>query len=208
MDYDLIHAFIGYLGSALIIASLAMKSILRLRWIGLAGAATFVAYGYLIGAWPIVWTNAVIVLIHIHFLRRARKTEEFFKLLEIRPDSRYLDHFIAYYAEDIEATWPGFEYRPGPDVHALFILRDLVPAGLLVAREVGDAALEVHLEYAIPGFRDFKIGRYLYERGGLRSRGYERATARPGGHRAIGYLSRMGFVPPDADDDAWTRELG
>lgn len=207
MDSGTLHTLIGYLGSALIVTSLAMRSILKLRWIGLAGAATFVVYGYLIGAWPVVWTNAVIVLIHLHFLRQVRRSREYFKLLEVRPDSRYLQYFLDHFAEDIESAWPGFAYRPEGGVHALFVLRDLVPAGLLVGRQLGSESLEVQLEYAIPGYRDFKIGRYLYERGGLLNRGYQRVVARPTGRRAIDYLARMGFARAPGDESAWTREL-
>ena len=65
MEATTLYTLIGYLGSAFVVASLAMRSILKLRLIGLAGAVTFVVYGYLIGAWPIVWTNVVIVLIHL-----------------------------------------------------------------------------------------------------------------------------------------------
>ena len=207
MDSGTTVTLIGYLGSALIVTSLAMRSILKLRWIGLAGACAFVAYGYLIGAWPIVWTNAVIVLIHLHFLGQVRRSKEYFKVLEVRLDSRYLRYFLDHFADDIESTWPGFEYRPEPDVHALFILRDLVPAGLLMARDMGDETLDVQLEYAIPGYRDFKIGRYLYARGALRGLGYLRAVARPVGQRAERYLSRVGFSRPSGEDAAWSREL-
>jgi len=207
VDSEAIHVLIGYLGSVLIVTSLAMRSILKLRWIGLAGAVTFVIYGYLIGAWPIVWTNAVIVFIHMHFLRQVRQSEEFFKILEVRLDSRYLQYFLDHYADDIQAAWPGFEYRTEPDVHALFVLRDLVPAGLLVARDLEDKTLDVQLEYAIPGYRDFKIGRYLYARGALRGLGYLRALARPMGQRAARYLSRVGFSRSPGEDAVWSREL-
>lgn len=66
---------IGYLGSALVVASLTMRSIMRLRIIGLAGGLTFVAYGYLIDAWHI---GGVILddeprRYHRHARRRCRR---------------------------------------------------------------------------------------------------------------------------------------
>jgi len=206
VDSGTLHTLIGYLGSALIVTSLAMRSILKLRWIGLAGATTFLIYGYLIGAWPIVWTNAVIIFIHLHFLSQVRRSKEYFKILEVHLDSRYLQYFLDHYAEDIDSAWPGFRYRPEDGVHALFILRDLVPAGLIVGRDAGDGAIGLELDYVIPGYRDFKIGRYLFERGGLRRHGFNRVSARPPGQRAVDYLSRVGFSRL-AGDDAWKREL-
>ena len=51
---------VGYVASALVVASLAMTSVVRLRTISLAGSVTFVVYGVLIGSVPIIITNASI----------------------------------------------------------------------------------------------------------------------------------------------------
>ena len=207
MQADILYTLIGYLGSALVVTSLAMRSILKLRLIGLAGAVTFVIYGYLIGAWPIVWTNVVIVLIHLHFLREIRKTDEYFKVLPVRTVSNYLRHFLDHFATDIERAWPGFEYEPEEDTLTLFILRDLVPAGLFVANVLGEDTLELKLDYAIPGYRDFKIGRFLYAGHVLRDLGYSAIVARTRGDQAADYLSKMGFERESAGGDTWRRAL-
>ncbi len=59
----------GFVGSALIITSLAMRSMGWLRLVGLAGAVTFIMYGLSLGAWPVVATNTVTFSIHIYQLR-------------------------------------------------------------------------------------------------------------------------------------------
>jgi len=208
MEATTLYTLIGYLGSAFVVTSLAMRSILKLRLIGLAGAITFVVYGYLIGAWPIVWTNVVILLIHLHFLREIRRSDEYFKVLEVRSESNYLRYFLEHYADDIESAWPGFEYRPEEDTLTLFILRDLVPAGLFIAKVLDADTLELELDYAIPGYRDFKIGRYLYSRDVLRDRGFSTIVAETRGDRAADYLSKMGFSPEMKDGNSWSRALG
>lgn len=208
MEPGTLFTLIGYVGSALVVTSLAMRSILKLRLIGLAGALTFVVYGYLIGAWPIVWTNVVIVLIHLHFLREIRKTDEYFKVLPVRTVSNYLRYFLDHFAKDIERAWPGFGYEPEEDTLTLFILRDLVPAGLFVANVLDDDTLELKLDYAIPGYRDFKIGRYLYAGHILRDLGYSAIVAHTQGDRAADYLSKMGFERRAGSGDAWGRALG
>jgi hypothetical protein len=207
MEPGTLYTLIGYVGSALVVTSLAMRSILKLRLIGLAGALAFVVYGYLIGAWPIVWTNVVIVLIHLHFLREIRKTDEYFKVLPVRTVSNYLRYFLDHFAEDIERAWPGFQYKPEEDTRTLFILRDLVPAGLFVANVLDDDTLELKLDYAIPGYRDFKIGRYLYAGHVLRDLGYSSIVAHTQGDRAADYLSKMGFERRAGSGDAWDRTL-
>ena len=54
MSADTVYELIGYLGSALIVVSLAMSSIIRLRIVNLAGAVVFSFYGVLIGSIPVI----------------------------------------------------------------------------------------------------------------------------------------------------------
>lgn len=64
---------LGFAGSGLIILSLTMKSIVRLRLVGLAGAVMFVSYGLWLEAWPVVATNlatSTINLVRLWGLRR------------------------------------------------------------------------------------------------------------------------------------------
>ena len=97
MSADAFYQVVGYVGSALIVASLSMKSILKLRLFGLAGAVAFLAYGVLISAYPIVITNLVIISIQLLFLRRLLGARPVFTVLEVRQGSRYLEHFINHY---------------------------------------------------------------------------------------------------------------
>lgn len=60
---------LGFAGSSLIVLSLTMKSIIRLRIVGIAGALVFVIYGLWIGALPVVATNTVTLSIHLVRLR-------------------------------------------------------------------------------------------------------------------------------------------
>ena len=133
MSDPALHLFVGYLGSALVVTSLAMRSIVRLRIVGLAGALTFTVYGVLITAWPVVLTNAVILLIHSHFLREILIAKEYFRVLEVRQESQYLKYFLESHRDEIQSIWSGFSFQPSPRLLTLFVLRDLVPAGLFIA---------------------------------------------------------------------------
>lgn len=202
MDSSTLYEIIGYTASALIIASLTMRSILKLRLIGLLGSIGFTVYGYLIGSWPIVMTNLIIVIIHLHFLRELLTEDEYFKVLEVEGDSRYVDTFLGYYGDEISTVFPEFAGHP----HALTLmsLRNLVPAGLFAADIVDDTTLELQVDYAIPGYRDFKIGRHLYRDGYLRRLGYRTVIARAQCEQTARYLRRMGFMAdPDVGDGDW-----
>jgi hypothetical protein len=190
---------IGYLGSSLVILSLLQKSILRLRTIGLVASSTFLIYSLAIEAYPIAVVNVVAASIHLYYLRRlVRRKSEVFRILRLRPDGRYLRYFLDFYKDDIATRYqPDFVYEPAPDVMAVFMLRDMVPAGLLVARLHGDSSFEILLDYVIPQYRDFKLANWLYsEESGIVGETNSRvAWARVSTPEQKEYFTRIGFKP-------------
>ena len=191
---------LGYVASAVVILSLTMTSIVRLRIVGLVGSLLFAAYGVLVGALPVVATNAVIFGLHVFFLWRAFNVEEFFTLLEVRPESRYLGQFLEYYRSDISRFQPHFAFTPTEDHVTLFVLRDMVPAGLFIGLPTGGGSLDVQLDYVIPRFRDLKVADFLFRsnRRVFAAHGIARLSARADTDAHRKYLERIGFAPnPD-----------
>ena len=190
---------VGYIGSGLVILSLLQKSILRLRSIGLVASLTFLVYSLSIEAYPIAVVNIVAASIHMYYLRKlVRRKSEVFHILKLRPDGRYLRYFLDFYKDDIGRRYqPDFVYEPAPDTIAVFMLRDMVPAGLLVARLHGDSSFEVLLDYVIPQYRDFKLAEWLYsEQSGLAEETNSRvAWTRVTTPDQEEYFTRIGFKP-------------
>lgn len=187
------HEIVGYVASVIIVTSLTMRSVLRLRLIGLAGSVTFFAYGILIGSIPIAITNVVIIAIHAYFLRKLLGRNELFSVLRVKPGSLYLERFLEFHAAQIQEFQPGFEYSAGAETLPVFILRDMVPAGLLIAEPREDGSLEIRLDYATPQYRDFKLGRFVYSDD---SRIFGQPTCAwsdPWSERHTSYLEKMGF---------------
>ncbi len=196
---EILVEVIGYAGSALVILSLMQKSILRLRTIGFVASSTFLIYSIAIAAYPIAVVNVVAAAIHLYYLRKlVRRKNEVFTILRMRPESRYLAHFLDFYKDDISNRYqPDFVYSPGPKTLAVFLLRDMVPAGLLVAKSHGDSSFEILLDYVIPQYRDFKLARWLYsDESGI----FEEAKCRCAWTRVTtpdqeDYFSKIGFAP-------------
>lgn len=155
---------LGYLASALVAVSLMMTSVVRLRLVNLAGALLFSVYGVLIDAVPVAVLNAIIVVVNVVFLVRIVRREERFSLLRVDPDSAYLGRFVEHYRRDIRRYMPEFVHDPEAERLCVFVLRDVVPAGLFVGHRGPDERLHVVLDYAIPAYRDLRIGRFLYRR--------------------------------------------
>lgn len=204
MDSNLVIEAVGYLASGLIVLSITQRSILRLRLLGLAGSLTFLVYSIAIGAYPIAVVNAIAGAIHLWYLRKlvARK-DEVFRVLHVLPESRYLLDFLDFYRDDIQGRFqPEFEYTPDEDQLTAFILRDMVPAGLLIGRTGSDGTFEVELDFVIPQYRDFKVAGYVYspDSGLFDDECPPVVWTEASNADHASYLRRVGFAPcPDRD---------
>ncbi len=196
MQPEQIYALIGYIASLLIAISLMMSSILKLRIINLVGSVFFTIYGLFIQAYPVAAVNFFIVLIDLYYLYQMNAAKEFFRLLEIRAGSEYLESFIKFYAKDIQKFQPDFKFTPAPGQLIFFVLRNMVPAGLIIGEVHGDQ-MYVRLDYAIPGYRDLKIARFLYQKHAevFTQHGIQTVYAEPGAPSHASYLKQIGFEP-------------
>jgi hypothetical protein len=154
----------GYLASGIIVLSMTMSSIVYFRWLNLLGAICFSIYGFLLGAIPVGLLNGLIVCIDIYYLWIIYTKKEVFEILEIRLGSEYLIRFLDYHKNEIHKINPGFEYHPSRSSVSYFILRNMQVAGLFLAHKEGNDTLVIGLDYVIPEYRDFKNGRYIYNR--------------------------------------------
>ncbi len=198
---------LGYAASALIVAGLLMSSLLRLRLLGLAGAILFAMYGLLIGAVPVVVTNVTIVAVHVYHLQRIlrdRAREEYFEVVPWRITGAYVPRFLRFWAEDIARFQPDFEGLR--DEHlALIVLRDVVPVGLVLYRELGDGTAHIDLDYVTPAHRDQRAASYVFDPAGpFPDLGIDRVTTTGVSEAHARYLERVGFV---RDGDGFALDL-
>ncbi len=196
MNSTIIYEIVGWIGSALVVVSLTQRSIFKLRLIGVGAAASFLVYGILIGAYPLVIVNVVVIAVHLYFLRKlTRRQEEVFSVLRVYPESRYLAYFLEFYADEIGRFQPEFSYDPARDHRTYFLLRDHIPAGLVIARPCQDDSIEIELDFVIPEYRDFKLGNFLYSaNSGLFAEvDCAKAWSLPGNRDHVRYLERVGF---------------
>ncbi|MFP4147898.1 MAG: hypothetical protein ACLFV0_00225 [Nitriliruptoraceae bacterium] len=192
---------VGYLASLLIVLSLLMASLWRLRIINLLGASVFTVYGVLIGSVPVVLTNGAIVLIDLYYLWRMvtdRSAQAYFEVVETPADSPLLARFVAFHREDIARFQPSFTGIT-PDHLAWSVLRDGVPVGLVLAHADGEVA-RIDLDYVVPAHRDQRAGTRFYATPQLFApHGVTRLSTRAEVDAHRRYLTAMGFEPVEGD---------
>lgn len=185
---------VGYAASVLIAISLMMSSIVKLRIINFFGASIFSTYGFIIGAYPVGILNGFITLVDIYYLSEIffKKENEYFRVLEVKTNSEYLNYFLEYYKEDIKKFIPSFSFIPCEGCHVMFVLRNTIPAGLVISEYSDDDSIHVRLDYAIPGYRDFKMGKYVFNEI-FKHKKVKNIYSDPGNEKHESYLRKMGF---------------
>jgi hypothetical protein len=197
---------IGYLGSILVAISLMMKSLLRLRVINLVGALFFTMYGILLGAYPVAFLNGIIVCIDLYYLVQMWRQKDFFTFLEVSPTGKYLNAFVQFYRDDILEIIPTYTHSTDDDLLCFFILRNMMPAGLFIAKIQGEEA-HIQLDYVIPNYRDFQVARFIFEENAafFHTRGIRRFVSEGGSAIHRSYLEKMEFVN---QGDLYVHEIG
>lgn len=191
---------LGYAASVIIALSMTMSSIVKFRWINLLGASTFSIYGFLIGAIPVGILNGFIVLVDLYYLKKIYLKKDTFDTLEIRKDNKYLLKFLDFHKQDIQKYFPGFEYKPEMNTISFFVLRNTNVAGIFLAHEEGEHVLKVGLDYAVPQYRDYKSGKFVYESmlKSLLERSVTKIVAKGSSPKHIKYLKKCGFKKGDS----------
>ena len=201
MDGKMVLELIGYLGSGLVIVSMLMTSVVRLRVINMIGSGIFTVYALLIHSYPTALMNLFLVGINVFYLVRMRNRERTYELLETASCDEFLTYFLTFYEEDIHKYFPGFKLEDAEGCTAFVICCEQMPAGIVLG-QVRRGEMELHLYYSTPAYRDFAVRTYLFSR--LPEFGVRRLVIRSGDqHRES--LGRMGFS--EQEDGVFVKEL-
>ncbi|HRH01338.1 MAG TPA: hypothetical protein PLI68_04305 [Bacteroidia bacterium] len=191
---------IGYLASAFLAYSLIVSNALRFRWLNIAGCLLFITYGFLIDAFPVMLANSILFFINLYQLFILLKSKETFELLPFESEGILVQRFVEFYASDIEQFFPGFKFSNEANKLSFVVLRDLVIANVFVAtiNEQGEA--KVKLNYTVKHYRDYKVGRFIFEREKefLQSRGVKKIVYEGMQNKQhLRFLKVMGFEECD-----------
>ncbi|MCK6263440.1 hypothetical protein KP803_09125 [Vibrio sp. ZSDE26] len=206
MVFDWVEWF-GYLASLVVLVSLTMTSIVKLRVINFIGCLLFAAFAYFIDSYPTMLMNLGIACINVYYLYQLAGSKDQFKLVSATIDSEYFDHFVSTNIKDIERQTTASDLRAQNT--AFYMLRNNAIAGLLVGNKQDDGIFTVSLDYVTPEYRDLKLAHYFYEINPelIKSRGINRlqASALTTEHRD--YLLQVGFEQQGEDKDRFEKVL-
>jgi len=196
-----VWSIIGWGGSALVVLSLLQTRILRLRVLNLVGCVILVGFNAVVGVWPMVGMNAVLAVInvvHLWRLLRHRHDEKEYQVLQVDESDEYLGYILDRHQKEITRFNPGF--TPGTSQYAFLVQHGDRTVGVVLAHDAGDSRAQIDLDYAVPKYRDFTPGEFVYRRSDVfTDRGFRQVLASPRMRDSTPYLKNLGF-PRDGDD--------
>ena len=153
----------GYIGSALVVLSMLMSSIVKLRVINTIGSLISGIYAIICGAFPLALMNACLIIINGFNLYKLLRTKQSYDLIAGKVDDPMATYFIKRYADDIRTYFPDMDRYDLTDKKVYMVCCDGNPAGVMLG-EVKNGIIDIMIDYSTPAYRDCSVGAYLYSR--------------------------------------------
>ena len=190
MNDKVIIEAIGYIGSALVLISMLMTSVAKLRFINMIGSLIFTAYALCIVSYPTAAMNFFLALINIYNLAKLFRNKKKYYVLKLDGNNSFIDYFWNLYEKDIKKYFPEADKNaPCDEIYLVCYGSDT--AGILLGTKKEDGSIDVKIDYTTPVYRDCSAGKYLYAY--LASQHIPSLSASTNSEIHRKYLLRMGF---------------
>lgn len=190
--------WIGYAASALILISMMMASVLRLRVINLVGSLLFVVYGIVIQAYPVSFMNGCIAVVNIWYIFHIRKKSRLeWHVVEVCWGQSFVQAFIERNKRAFSGLLSDFRFNPSRSVDCWVLIVGDEVVGLFCGFYADDQSFEVQADFVSRGFQDLDMRGFMYSPENikqLRAKGLSRLVARPQSAKHRRYLEKMHFI--------------
>lgn len=141
----------GYIGTALVIISMMMTSVLKLRIINMCGGVISLIYAVLTNTWPVAVLNACLVCINfVQTIRKLRKKDSL-TFAKVSTSDGSFKYFLSYFENDIKKFLNADDLSADDSAYLIFSANQTVG---FIAGEKNGAEYKVKSYYAIPQNRN------------------------------------------------------
>ena len=197
MDYKTFIELVGYAGSFLVIVSMLMTSVVKLRIINTVGSVIFATYAMCIHSYPTAAMQVCLITINIVSLYKLLNIKKEYTAIKLKNDDSFLNYFLKENLADIKKFFPELSENIPNDCLSYLVVCNSVPAGIFVCKVLSEKneepdIVDVILDYTTPTYRDCSVGKYLYDY--LAQEGVSEFHANSFCETHTKYLKKMGFT--------------
>lgn len=207
MNTQLILELIGYTGSLLVIVSMLMTSVVKLRVINTIGSVIFCGYALCIHSYPTAAMQVCLIVINVINLVKLNNTKKEYSAVQVKANDGFLTHFLDTNATDIKRYFPDFS-SPADTDQIYLITCAQVPAGVFIAEKADKAQsdtpapLIIKLDYTTPAYRDCSAGKFIISKLAAEGTKTLQTTTQNSAHQK--YLKKLGF---EQNNNTFTKTL-
>ncbi len=203
---------IGYIASAFLAYSLIINNALKFRWLNIMGCLSFIIYGVLIAALPVILANSILLCINIFQLIKLYSVKEKFQFIKVKEGDLLINKFLVFYWKDIRKFFPDFiNHDLEQGTFCFVVLRDISIANIFIAKVDQNGIANVTINYTVPQYRDYKVGKFIFDRGkdylisnNIKKIVYDKVD----NSNHLHFLKVMGFQQEQLGDTlCWTKSL-
>lgn len=197
MNTSTIIELVGYTGSLLVIISMLMTSITKLRVVNSIGCVIFATYALIIRSYPTAAMQFCLLTINLVGLYNLSRNKKQYTIAELKNGDSYIRFFIDSQKNDIAKFFPNVDSlaaeKLSDDEAKIYLVSvGTSTAGIMLAQKKSDDSLQIDLDYTTPAYRDCSVGKFLFQY--LKENGIKRLSARSDVAEHISYLTKTGFV--------------
>ena len=194
MNWNSIVEITGYIGSALVLLSFLMTSVIKLRVFNCLGSIVSFIYAMIIKAYPTALMNFFLIIINAYFLYKSTNFKREYALVEVKRGDPFMDYLVREYADDIQSVFPGvsLDFKTAENCYIICCHRQPVAFTITTGNK---EETELLLDYSIPEYRDYSVGEYLY--GQFKSKGIKKLVYRGPADNHTAFLKKMGYQQKD-----------
>ena len=159
-----IAPYFGYLASLFLIIALLVNGDVKFRIYNILGTISFIIYGIIFSAWPVLLTNVILFFINVFYLNKLYKHKEDFELIEFSGEEKLAVKFLNFYNADIKTYFPDFKDAQLKGNLNFVVLRDLVIANIFSAEIMDNGDAVVSINYTLKKYRDYKVGKFIFKK--------------------------------------------
>jgi len=202
MSTEFMLELYGYIGSVMVVISLLMASVVKLRIFNTIGCVISGSYALIIGSLPLCLMNGALIFINGYYLIKMFKSKQEYDLIESDANDGFVQYFLERYDDDIKKYFPGFDGGQQADT-AYMVCCNGTPASILLGNKGENGFLDIVLDYSTPAYRDCSVGKYLYPAIGETGISFL-VTGEVQTETHAAYLEKMGF---ENQNDIYVKKL-
>ncbi len=194
MNNALFIELFGYLGSILVVVSMLMSSVIKLRIINIIGSVISGTYALIIGSFPLALMNICLIIINVYNIYKLKKQSHKYEIVKGDIQDSFFKYFANLHGDDIKNYFSDFlaEKVSGDTVYYVFC--NEMPVGLFVGNKKDDK-LDVVVDYTVPSYRDCSVAKFLYI--AIKNEGFNQLEINKPTEKHTLFLNKMNYEKQD-----------